>query len=207
MLYHGFPLLSYRQRKYIILRRHISIRNTAWFPKAFDEVVFSRTEWSLGIFDSLMTSLSFWLTVGCPLWGTPRLFAVWCFSWCQPAGPDKPRVAVGDLQPSPVQRSLEVPRTICCSWQVQPARLNEESGSALPSLKHHRNRRSCQPLTGRRFGPEPSVHTYFLLLLLLMPSKLPRACRMNCSWPRRKKSWCWEGNVTRSLELSAFKKR
>lgn len=44
MLYHGFPLLSYRQRKYIILRHHVSIRNTAWFPKAFDEVVFNRTE-------------------------------------------------------------------------------------------------------------------------------------------------------------------
>lgn len=153
-----------------------------------------------------MTSLPFWLHVGCPLWGTPRHFAVWCFSCCQPAGPDKAGVAVGDLQPSPVQGSLQAPRTICCSWQVQSARLNAESGSALPSLKHHRKWRSCQPLTGRRLGPEPSVHTSFLLLPLLMPSKFPQACRMNRAWPHRK-SWCWEGNVTRSLELSVFKKR
>lgn len=155
MLYHGFPLLISRHRKYNILRCHISIRSTAWLPKGFDGVVLSRTEQSLSIFNSLMTSLPFGLTVACPLWGTPRHFAVW---W-QPAGSDKAGVAVGDLQPSPVQGSLQAPRTICCSWQVQSARLSVESGSALPSLKHHRNWRSCQPLTGRRLGPEPSVHT------------------------------------------------
>lgn len=43
------------------------------------------------------------------------------------------------------------------------------------SLKYQRYQRSCQPLTGRRFGREPSVRAYFLPLLLLMPSELPQS--------------------------------